>query len=248
MALYGKSIGLSAPSGANIWPGITEATAREFVRVGRGQPIAAPNTFAQLHVRYYHQQAYAEAGTNLLTFFNVPAAEHVCNLGNGLAPDERPFWCTGITVTPMDLTAPGAKSGSIVTGQTSAGNNIDSATRANDWRQVLAAGLLQFYVADRLIHEGQGLDKYPTGGGLHVDGAAYGTSNTTTTSSIVNWTNGVPHAGNVFKFPRPYPVLPGKACRVLLKWNTLITLSAPSATPGRIRVELVGESVAPLNQ
>ena len=243
MALYGKSIGLSAPSGANIWPGITEATAREFVRVGRGQPIAAPNTFAQLHVRYYHQQAYLESGTNLLTFFNVPAAEHVCNLGNGLAPDERPFWCTGITVTASDLTAAGAKSGSVYASALG-----DAATRAGDWRQVLAGGLLQFFVADRLIHEGQGLDKYPTGGGLHVDGAAVTNSTASTLSSFSNWTNGVPHAGNVFKFPRPYPVLPGKSCRVLLKWNTAVTLSAPSSTPGRIRVELVGESVAPLNQ
>lgn len=243
MALYGKSVGLSAPSGANIWPGITEATAREFVRVGRGQPIAAPNTFAQLHVRYYHQQAYAESGTNLLTFFNVPAAEHVCNLGNGLAPDERPFWCTGITVTAQDLTAAGAKSGATFAAATTA-----PATRADDWRQVLAAGLLQFYVADRLIHEGQGLDKYPTGGGLHADGVSLSTTATTTSMATANWTNGVPHAGNVFKFPRPYPVLPGKACRVLLKWNTLVTLSAPATTPGRIRIELVGESVAPLNQ
>lgn len=243
MPLYGKSSGLTAPSGANIWPGITEATAREFVRVGRGQPISAPNTFAQLHVRYYHQQAYAETGVNLLTFFNVPAAEHVCNLGNGLAPDERPFWCTGISVTAQDLTAAGAKSGS-----TFAAATTNAPTRADDWRQVLAAGLLQFFVADRLIHEGQGLDKYPTGGGLHVDGASVSTTASATSMAAANWTNGVPHAGNVFKFPRPYPVLPGKSCRVLLKWNTLITLSAPATTPGRIRVELIGESVAPLNQ
>jgi len=247
MALYGKSVTLTAPSGANIWPGITEATAREFVRVGRGQPIAAPNTFAQLHVRYYHQQAYGESGTTLLTFFNVPAAEHVCNLGNGLAPDERPFWCTGISITASDLTAAGAKSGSIVS-TVATGVTVDAATRANDWRQVLSSGLLQFYVADRLIHEGQGLDKYPTGGGLHMDGAGLSTTNTTTNAVLTNWTNGVPHAGNLFKFPRPYPVLPGKSCRVLLKWQAAVSLSAPSTTPGRIRVELIGESVAPLNQ
>lgn len=236
MALYGKSVALSAPSGANIWPGITEATAREFVRVGRGQPISAPNTFAQLHVRYYHQQAYATTGLTQMTFFNVPAAEHVCNLGNGLAPDERPFWCTGITVTAQDLSAAGAVQG--VASATGATTAID---RMEQWRGILAGGLLQFYVADRLIHEGQGLDKYPTGGGIAADGVATGL----TTGAASNWTNGVPHAGNVFKFPRPYPILPGKACRVLLKWQSLLTITTNA---GRIRVELIGESVAPLNQ
>lgn len=235
MPLYGKSSGLSAPSGANIWPGITEATAREFVRVGRGQPISAPNTFAQLHVRYYHQQAYATTGHTLLTFFNVGASEHVCNLGNGLAPDERPFWATGISITAQDLTAGGA-----VSGTSSSATVTTGIGRLEEWRGILSAGLLQFYVADRLVHEGQGLDKYPTGGGAHVDGAATGL----TGGAVVNWTNGVPHAGNLFKFPRPYPILPGKSVRVFLKWQSLLTIT----TAGRIRVELIGESVAPLNQ
>lgn len=234
-----KRIMVAAQS-ANVWPGLTEATAREFVRVGRGQPISQPNVFAQLHVRYYHQQALGTSGSTLLTFFNVPNAEHICNLGNGIAPDERPFWCTGISVTGQDLTAGGALSGFA-----SAKADTTNIDRVEEWRRILGAGLLQFYVADRLVHEGQGLDKYPTGGGVHVDGAATGL----TTGVVANWTNGVPHSGNLFKFPRPYPVLPGKAVRVLLKWQSALGFATPgTAAGGRIRVELIGESVAPLNQ
>lgn len=220
---------------ANIWPGMTQETAKEFVRIGRGMPISQPNIFAQLHVRYYHQQAYNTSGVTQLTYFNVPASEHVCNLGNGLAADERPFWLTGMTITAQDLTSAGAADGSSIDAAA-----VTPGTRLESWRKILSAGLAQVYVADRLIHEGQDLTKYPTGGG--IDSAV--TFNTTTAAGAL-WNNGIPHAGNTFRFPRPYPVLPGKNVRVLLKWQSLLAIAANA---GRIKVELIGESVAPLNQ
>jgi hypothetical protein len=214
---------------------MTAETAKEFVRIGRGQPISQPNIFAQLHVRYYHQQANAVAGQSQLTFFNVASSEHVCNLGNGLAADERPFWLTGMAITAQDLSSAGAASGS----------SIDVAatvpfTRLEEWRKIFTAGLAQVYVADRLIHEGQDLTKYPSGGGID---SAVGVA--VTTGAAASWNNGIPHAGNTFRFPRPYPILPGKAVRVLLKWQNLLTIATNG---GRIKVELIGESVAPLNQ
>lgn len=221
---------------ANVWPGMTAATAAQFTRIGRGLPISKPNQFAQIHVRYYHQQTYAAAGQNQLTFFQVNASQGICNLNNGVTPDERPFWLTGICVSYQFLTAGGAAS----TLQPYS-TGVLGGVGYNEINQALQGGLLQLYVGDRLVHEGQDLTKYPSDGGTWTAPA----TNSATTASITPINNGMPVAGNRFKFPAPYPILPGKPITVFLRWLAAVAITG--ATAGRIKVELCGESIMPLN-
>jgi len=220
---------------ANIWPGMTAATAAQFTRIGRGLPISKPNQFAQVHVRYYHQQTYAAAGQTQLTFFQVGATEHVTNLNNGIAPDERPFWLTGLTCQFQFLTSGGAAS----TAQPFSADTVASVA-FQQISNAMAAGLLQLYVGDRLIHEGQGLDKYCADGGAWSSPSSALASN-----NVVPYNNGMPLAGNRFKFPSPYPILPGKPVKLTCRWQTAYAITG--LTAARLRVELVGESVMPLN-
>ncbi len=234
-AVIRRTTAAQVAQAANVWPGMTAATAAQFTRIGRGLPISKPNQFAQIHVRYYHQQTYAAAGQTQLTFFQANASEHVTNLNNGLTPDERPFWLTGITCTLQFLTSAGAAS----TVQPFSADTVASVA-FQQMSNAMAAGLLQLYVGDRLVHEGQGLDKYCADGGSWT-----APSSALAANNVVPYNNGLPVAGNRFKFPAPYPILPGKPVKVLAKWQAAYAITG--ATACRLRVELVGESVMPLN-
>lgn len=226
---------------ANLWPGMSGPTSIQFTRLGRGLPISRPNQFAQIHSRYYHQQAYNTAGVSQLTFFNVGASEHVSNMNNGVVPDDRPFWLTGLCVTFQNLTAAGAASGGI-----NAADDLSTmATRADEVRKILEGGLLQLRIGDRMILETQDLTHFPSDGGFYVSAAGQGVPAAGAgKGAFVNYTNGEPISGNRFRFPAPYPVLPGKPVSVILKWQSLLTITTNA---GRIKVELVGETVSPLN-
>lgn len=219
---------------ANLWPGMTAATAIQFSKLGNGGKITKPNSFVQKHERYYHQVAYAAAGQTQLNFFNVGASEHVCNLNQGLVPDERPFWLTGVCVTFQDLTAAGAEDGA-----THHATSLASiALRASEIRKVLMSGLLQMRVADRLILDVQDLTHFPSDGAFNVASVAG------PTAALVSYSNGLAVAGNRFRLPAPYPILPGKPVSIALKWAAVQSITTNG---GRVKVELVGESVLPLN-
>ena len=239
-----KSAAASAAIAAsNIWPGITPETGEEFVRVGRGLPLKSPNKFAQLTQRFYHRQDYATGGASLLTFFNASIAEHVTNVNNGVLPDDRPAWITAVSVDFQDNTTAGARPSSSAAAQLSSATGGAAFTRAEEIRTILQGGLLQMFVADRMIHEGQNLMRYPTGGGFSVD-ALQLTQGTAGNSQSAVWNNGIPHANNLFKLPRPYPWLPGKALKVLLKWPAALSITTATA----LKVEVHAEQVVPLNQ
>lgn len=224
----------------NLWPGLTEETAQEFARIGRGQGVSNVNKYAQVHVRYYHQVAVTSpTSPTQLSFFNVGAQEHICNLNNGLAPDERPYWLTGICVAWQDLTAAGGA------GQVNIGAGVATGgpfNQAEQVKKILEAGLLQLRVGDRQIFEAQDLTHFPSDGGFCVYSLQ---ANQAAAANMISapYNNGAPFAGNRFRFPAPYPILPGKAVGVQLKWQTGLNLT----TTGRIRVELVGESILPLS-
>jgi hypothetical protein len=228
---------VAAMSAAAVWPGLSTQTAAEFTRVGRGLPIAKPNVFAQRHERYYHILDYAVGGHTNQTYFNVGANDGVCNLNNGEIPTERPMWLTGLCITFQDLTAAGARSGAQLSVSATT-----AATRAEEVRSILQSGLLKISIGDRPIFEAQDLTHFPSDGGFYL--AAGGlTFSAATNSSIAQYNNGEPIAGNRFQLPRPWPVLPGKRIRVDLIWPQALAIS----TAGRIKVELVGESVVALN-
>jgi hypothetical protein len=84
---------------------------------------------------------------------------------------------------------------------------------------------------------------FPTGGGFAVDAIQLNQASAAAGQQCV-WNNGLPLATNVFKFPRPYPLLPGKQIKVNLKWPSLLTLTTTTA----LKVELMAEQVVPLNQ
>lgn len=222
---------------ATLWPGISGSTAGEFNRIYRKQPVSNPSKFAEMSHRYYHNVDYTAGGHNLLTFFNVGRTDHICNLANGEIENERPFLFDGLCITFQDLTAAGARSGSQLDTA-----SIAAATRAEQVRSILQAGLLKVYVGDRPVFEAQDLTHFPSDGGFDVSAGSISFA-TATASSLVPYSNGAPVAGNRFKFDRPWPVLPGKRLKVELLWAQALSI----ATPGRIKVELVGRSVAPLN-
>lgn len=221
----------------NIWPGMTLATSVQFTRVGRGLPISKPSQFAQVHVRYYHQVDYGTGGHTSLTFFNAGAQDHVSNVNNGTIPDERPFWLTGVCISWQDLTAAGARSGVQI-----ASGNINAYARAEEVRTILNAGLFNLTVGDRKIIEAQDLTHFPADGGFHVGGVSISHA-AATASAAVPFNNGAPIAGNRFRLPAPYPILPGKPIRGLITWPQALSVTVA----GRLRVELVGESIMPLN-
>lgn len=221
----------------SVWPGLSPGTAREFTRIGRGLPIQSINTFYQKHERYYHVLDYLVTGHNTLTFFNEKAVDGITNLQNGEVPTERPFWLTGVCVTFQDLTAAGARSGAQLS--STATTSID---RAEQVRSIIHAGLLKLNVGDRPVLDTQDLTHFPSDGGMYVQ-ASFASFAAATNSSMCPYTNGVPIAGNRFKLPQPYPVLPGKRISCVLNWQQALSIT----TAGRIKVELVGESVIPLN-
>lgn len=225
-----------ANKAANVWPGMTLATSVQFTRIGRGLPISRPNQFAQIHARYYHVVDYGTSGSTQFNFFNAGASEGVTNLNNGLVPDERPFWLTGVCITVQDLSAAGADSG------VKYAADATSLTRAQQINQILAAGLFQLRVADRLILDVQDLTHFPSDGGLFV-GANISTQATAALGSAVWWNNGSPMAGNRFRLPAPYPILPGKPIAASIKYQSAKSIT----TAARVKVELVGESIMPLN-
>jgi hypothetical protein len=224
-------------AGAALWPGISGSTANEFNRIYRKQPVSNPAKFAEKSERYYHVVDYATTGHTMLTYFNAAKVDHVCNISQGEIENERPFLFDGLCLTFQDLTAAGARSGSQLDTA-----SIAAATRAEQVRSILQAGLIKVYVGDRPIFEAQDLTHFPSDGGFDV-GAASISFASATASSLVPYSNGAPVAGNRFKFDRPWPVLPGKRLKVELLWQTALTI----AVAGRIKVELVGRSVAPLN-
>jgi hypothetical protein len=234
---------IAASAAGNLWPGLTSETGEEFVRIGKGMPLKSPNKFAQITQRFYHRQDYATGGANLLTFFNASISEHTTNVNNGILPDDRPSWITGISVDFQDITTAGARPASSAAAQLSSATGGAAFTRAEEIRTILQGGLLQMYVADRMIHEGQNLMRYPTGGGFAVDALQLTQASAAASQSAV-WNNGIPHANNLFKLPRPYPWLPGKALKVLLKWPAALSITTATA----LKVEIVAEQVVPLNQ
>lgn len=221
---------------ANVWPGMTLATSVQFTRIGRGLPISRPNQFAQIHARYYHVVDYPTTGASIFNFFNQGASEGVTNLNNGLVPDERPFWLTGVCVTVQDLTAAGADSGAKYAATAA------PLTRAQEINQILSSGLFQLRVSDRMILDVQDLTHFPSDGGVFV-GSNVSTQATAALGSAVWWNNGSPMAGNRFRLPAPYPILPGKPISAQIKFQALKTIT----TAARVKVELVGESIMPLN-
>lgn len=222
---------------ANLWPGMTLETGIQFSRIGRGLPVSKPNQFAQVHVRYYHVVDYGAAGDTQFTFFNAAQSDHVTNVNNGQIPDERPFWLTGICITPQDLTAAGARSGT----QLSAAA-ITAFARAEEIRTILQGGLFQLFLGDRKIVEAQDLTHFPSDGGPFVSSAAISFA-AATNASAAPINNGEPVAGNRFRLPAPYPILPGKTIKALVSFKSLLTIT----TAMRLKVELVGESILPLN-
>lgn len=226
-----------APRAAVSWPGLTPATSQEFSRIGRGLPVSEANKYAQRQERYYHILDYATGGATLLTFFNVGATDGVCNLNQGEVPNERPFWLHGLSVTWQDFTAAGARSGKQLDGAA-----ITSIARAEEVRTILQAGLLKIQVGDRPIFEAQDLTHFPSDGGFYVS-AGFVSYASATAGSIAPFNNGEPIAGNRFEFRRPWPVLPGKRIRIDLSWLSALSVT----TAGRIKIELIGESVVPLN-
>jgi hypothetical protein len=228
---------MTAAIAATLWPGISGATAAEFNRIYRKQPVSNPSKFVERSERFYHIVDYATTGHTALTFFNAAKNDHITNLNNGEIEAERPFLLDGICVTFQDLTAAGARSGAQIS--TSA---ITSATRAEEVRSILQAGLLKLSVSDREAFQAQDLTHFPSDGGFDI-GAASISFATATASSIVPYSNGAPVVGNRFKLDRAWPVLPGKRLKVELLWPQLLTITAA----GRIKVEVVGRSVQPLN-
>jgi hypothetical protein len=230
--------GTSAASiAANQWPGMTKDTSAQFTRVGRGLPISRPNQFAQVHQRLYHVLDYATGGATQLNFFAANMAQHVCNVNNGMLPDERPFWLTGVCVTFQDATAAGVRSGNQLNAAA-----ITSLARAEEVRTILQCGLLSLSVADREILHVQDLTHFPSDGGYHVSAAAVSYASATA-GSVATGNNGEPIAGNRFRLPQPYAILPGKIISCKLLWQSALSIT----TAGRIKVELVGESIMPLN-
>lgn len=230
-----------APS--NVWPGMSAAVGQEFSRIGQGLPVSRPNLFQQKHERYYHCVDYATGGHQQLTFFTAQQQDHITNLPAGEVPTERPMWLTGICITFQDLTALSSGSPSVArSGAQMSASAITSIARAEEVRSILQAGLLKLTVADRVVHESQDLTHYPSDGGFYVHSGFVGFASATN-ASIAPYSNGEPIAGNRFRFPQPYAILPGKKLRVDLFWQTALSIS----TAGRIKVELVGESVWSLN-
>jgi hypothetical protein len=231
---------LVSAASANLWPGMTLETAQQFSRIGAGLPISQPNKFAQVHVRYYHQVNVAASGVTQLSFFNVGQQEHISNLNNGLAPDERPFWLTGICFTPQDLTTAGAINNEFYTAAAQGANQLNA--HLNYVRAILQGGLFQLFIGDRKILDVQDLTHFPADGGFSPVVAATLTS----THSMGGPQNGQPIAGNRFRLPAPYPVLPGKQILGIVKWQSAISTTA-AANAFRLKCELVGESVLPLS-
>lgn len=224
----------------NLWPGLSPATAQEFSRIGQGLPILNVNKFYQEHSRFYAVQDYGTAGHTSLTFFaNQQAQDGVCNLGQGEISIENPFWLTGICITFQDLTAAGARSGA----QADAAAAGTPLTRFEQIRTILQAGLLKLQIAGRPVFERQDLTGFPQDGG-YVASTALNTFAAATNSSLVACTNGVPLAGNRFQFTKPLAVLPQKRVRVDCLWQSALSIT----TAGRLKVELVGETLKPLNQ
>lgn len=235
--LSSKCPSSSGVGGANGWPSLTAATSEQFARIGRGLSVSNPNQFAQIHMRLYHIVAYGTGGSTQLNFFNVGAQQHICNVNQGVLPDERPFWLTGLCVTWQDLDATGARSGNQLNAAA-----ITSYARAEEVRTILQAGMVTLKIQDRLVLETQDLTHFPSDGGFHVSSSGISFASATA-SSAATFNNGEPLAGNRFKFPQPFAILPGKSIACTLNWQTALSVT----TAGRIKVELVGESLAPLN-
>ena len=236
-----------APAGSG-WPGMNNVTAEEFSRIGNGQPISRKHAFAQIHVRSFWINDYATTGHTRLTFFSggtVTNGSAQTNLPTGIYADDRPMWLTGLVVTPVDFTSAGARN---VADSATAGSVWDNASQAavrrfSELRTIMQAGRLTLKVADRQIFETCGLDKFPAGGGLMCENIQY-TQAAAALGGVAAWSNGLPVAGNTFRFPRPYPVLPGKPIRVDLEWAQALVINVAAG----MKVELIGESVQPLNQ
>ncbi len=224
----------------NLWPGLSPATAQEFSRIGQGLPILNVNKFYQEHSRYYAIQDYATTGHQSLTFFaNQNANDGVCNLGQGEISTENPLWLTGLTVTFQDLTSGGVRSGA----QASASAQNTALTRFEEIRTILQAGLLKLFISGRPVFERQDLTGFPQDGG-YVAHSVANTFATAANSCLTSATNGTPLAGNRFQFTKPLAVLPQKKVKIDILWQNLLTIT----TAGRIKVELVGETLKPLNQ
>lgn len=218
------------------WPGLSGETDKQFTLLYQRKQISAIQQYAQRHERYYHVVDYATTGHTSLTFFNVGATNDVCNMNNGEVPTERPMLLTGLCITPQDLTSAGARSGAQYA------TSAAPLTRYEEWRSILQAGRVVISIADRPIFEAQDLTHFPSDGGL-CNFSAVSTQATAALGSLVSYNNGAPIAGNRHRFPAPWPILPQKKITVTLYWSQVLTIT----TAGRIKVELVGESVAPLN-
>lgn len=232
----------AAAAVSNGWPSMTPATGKEFSRIGMGLPVSDPSVFAQIHQRFYHAVDYATGGTTQINFFaNQGKVDHVCNINQGILPDERPVWITGVCVTPQDLTAQAGGVPSVArSGVAISANATTGFTRSEEWRTILQAGLLKLSISDRLILDAQDLTQFPQDGGFYAN-IGVSTSVAATTVGGVAYCNGQPLAGNRFMFGRPYAVLPGQQISASIFFQQALTITVA----GRLKLTLVCESIAP---
>jgi hypothetical protein len=233
------AIASQALEAAGGWPNMSSEVGREFTRIGAGLPVSDFNKFVQTDLLLFHVVANATAGQTQLTFFNVPAQDHVCNFNNGTPNPEQPLWIRGVSVWTQDLTAGGAADG----------NSMDvaattSITRAEQWKKILCAATLRASVNNRRFLDHQDLTHFPQGGGFHLASAQVSYA-AATAGSIAPWTNGVPLATNIYRFSGPgIAVLPGMQVSAQMLWQTPLPITTNG---GRIVLGLWATSVSPRN-
>lgn len=209
-----------------------------FNRIVAGQTYNPFLTGARIRTkRYWHRQAYAAAGALSFTFFNVPNTRFVTNMPTaGALPAGYNFAAVALglrVVQGIDLAGAAAASGAAMTA-----SGVAPATIGEQMRLINSSGLVTMTVNGITEVDDWGIDAFPTGRGL--DGAA---SVTTTASSVVAFSNGVPHVSNRREFgPLPLAIPQNANFSLTIEFQTLLPLTGG----GVIEAYLDGFLVTPV--
>lgn len=192
-------------------------------------------------VRFYHRVAISATAANnaLFTFFNTAKQNGVTNFpqANGLPAN----FGLALQAVAFDIEQGVTIAGAAAATGAVASNSANQSDVAEQVRLLYKNAIVNLAVGDKpIIDNWYGLDAFPSGRSLQIDGAL-ATTATTTTTSIAAVQNGAPLNANLGYFNTPFPIMSGQQLQFTAAYQTGLPLTGG----GVLKAELIGLLVSP---
>lgn len=180
----------------------------------------------------YDMQDYANAGTQELSFFQVPKGQsgktlEDTNMTNaGVLPAPKEFLCMGMEIffhsgAPISTTGADATLGQ---------------SQADDLNALVGRGHIQIYIGSKAQLDEVGIEQFPTGTALDIDGSI--TDTTTAAADRVSHLISANYRGRGYRF-EPFRIPANQNFNVDIAFPNGV-VAMPSGQDARIGVRLLG--------